>query len=119
VVNEQIGLDGQTLKYLITGTRGAIETDVVFSTLKRWTFRDGERRFESHGAECLTWTPEESFRYVHNTLDQTLDIIRRVQRGEEPKTPARDAYETMRLAFAAERSADEQRTVYLSEMPAL
>lgn len=116
VVNQQVGLDGQTLRYLVVGTKGAAETDVVSHTLKRWEFSDTETCMESIGVECLTWDSKDDHHYIHNTHHQTLDIIRRVHDGQEPKTPARDAFETMRLSFAADKSANEGRPVRMDEL---
>ncbi len=45
---------------------------------------------------------------------QTLDIVKRVAEGRPPMTPARDAYETMRLVCAAEESADSGALVSLA-----
>jgi hypothetical protein len=61
--------------------------------------------FKSDLVEKLTWSEEEDHFYFHNTTDQTKDIVRRVANGLSPKTSARDALETMKLCFAAEKSA--------------
>ena len=66
--------------------------------------------------ETHTWPHEEDQRYYHDGTTQTLDIVRRVHEGLPPATPARDAYETMRVVFAAEKSADEGRTVKMEEV---
>ena len=42
--------------------------------------------------------------------------MRRVRDGLPPATPARDAYETMKLVFAAQLSADRRQAVRLAEL---
>lgn len=114
VVSQQQG-DGHALRFLIEGTRGAASTDVFYRRIKRWEFGDSPECMTSTWVEDLTWPVEEDHLYFHNTMDQTLDIVERVANGRPPMTPARDAYETMRLVFAAEQSADERRPVPLPE----
>ncbi len=114
VVSQQKG-DGHALQYLIEGTRGAASTDVFDRRLKRWEFGDSERCMTSEWVEDLTWDVSEDSIYFHNTLDQTHDIVRRVAEGKPPMTSAADAFETMKLVFAAELSADEGRVVKLDE----
>ena len=108
--------DGHKLHYTIVGTRGAAEADVFRRSLKRWEFSAEPDVMASDWVENLTWTPEEDHAYYHNGTDQTFDIVRRVAEGLPPMTPARDAYETMRLCHAAEESADTGRSVRLEEM---
>jgi predicted dehydrogenase len=114
VVSQQQG-DGHTLQFLIEGTKGAAFTDVFYRRIKRWEFGDSPECMTSTWVEDLTWPTGEDHQYFHNTEDQTLDIVERVATGRPPMTPARDAYETMRLVFAAEQSADERRPVPLPE----
>lgn len=114
-VDQQQG-DGHNLRFLVVGTEGVAETDVFNRSVKRWEFRDGPRYFESHWVENLAWGAEEDHIYFHNTLDQTRDIVHRVAEGLPPATPARDAYETMKLVFAAELSADSGERVILDEL---
>ena len=106
---------GHALKYLISGTRGAIATDVFERTAKRWEFTDAPDRLRSTLVETKTWQAEEDQEFFHNCYGQNEDIARRVHRGLPPSTPARDALETMKLVFAAELSANENRVVQLSE----
>ncbi|MDD5704733.1 MAG: Gfo/Idh/MocA family oxidoreductase [Kiritimatiellae bacterium] len=112
ITDLQLG-DGHKLRYIVVGTKGAAETDVFYRRIKRWQFTDKPERMESDWVEKLTWTSKEDHFYYHNTTDQTLDIVRRVANGLPPMTPARDAYETMRLCFAAEQSAEIGRSVSL------
>lgn len=107
--------DGHALRFLIEGTKGAAFTDVFHRQIKRWEFGDSPTCLTSTWVENLTWDREEDHTYFHNTTDQTLDIVRRVAAGEPPMTPARDAYETMKLCEAAERSADTGDLVRLDE----
>jgi predicted dehydrogenase len=116
VINQQRG-DGHELRFLVVGTKGAVETDVFNRTLKRWEFGDSPECLTSKLVETLTWDPREDHHYFHNTETQTHDIVRRVVEGLPPQTPARDAYETTRLCFAAEASADTGKIVRLDELP--
>lgn len=115
VVDQQRG-DGHELRFLVVGTKGAAETDVFHRTIKRWEFGDSPDCLTSKLVETVTWDSREDHHYFHNTETQTHDIVRRVVEGLPPATPARDAYETMRLCFAAEQSADTGRIVRLDEL---
>jgi predicted dehydrogenase len=117
VLGQQQG-DGHALRYLVVGTGGAAETDVFARTIKRWEFGDSPDCFTSTWVETLTWDPAEDHRYFHNTLEQTHDIVRRVQQGLPPRTPARDAYESTKLCFAAELSADRGVPIRLADIEA-
>jgi len=98
--------DGHNLRYLIVGTHGAAATSVFDRTLKRWAFDPQNDSFTSKIVEEHTWSRDEDHFYTHNTTDQTHDVITRVLEGSPPATSAHDAYETMKLTFAAEQSAD-------------
>jgi predicted dehydrogenase len=113
MVSQQLD-DGHELRYLVIGDKGAAATDVFRRTLRRWQFKLGETKQLSHIVEKITWDQSEDHRYYHNTLDQTHDIVRRVEQGLPPMTPAADALKTMALCFAAEQSADLARPVFLS-----
>jgi predicted dehydrogenase len=114
-VNQQQG-DGHVLDFVIEGTKGAATAGVFDRRIKRWEFKENGEGFISTWVEDLTWDPSEDDFYFHNTCDQTHDIVRRVKEGLSPKTPPQDAYQTMRLCFAAERSADLSRVVHLNEL---
>ena len=107
---------GHYLVYTIAGTKGAAETSVYGSSIKRWEYSDSPEKMKCELREELGWEGKENQAYYHNTFDQTLDIARRVSRGLPPKTPASDAVETMRLTFAAEMSADLGRSIRLDEL---
>ncbi len=109
--------DGHALRYLIVGTRGAASTDVFFRRIKRWEFGDSPKCMTSQWVEDLSWEKNEDQEYYHNSRGQNLDIIQQVLAGRKPRHPARDAYETMRLVEAAERSADSGKLVDLAEVP--
>ena len=70
----------------------------------------------SSWVEDITWDEKEDHHYFHSTDAQTRDIVERVATGQPPKTSARDAYETMKLVFAAEESADRGELVRLAEL---
>jgi predicted dehydrogenase len=115
VLSQQYG-DGHALQFTIEGTKGAASTDVFGRKLKRWEFGDSPECMTSKWVDDLSWSPEEDHVYFHNTQDQTHDIVRRVAEGLPPTTSARDAYETMKLCFAAELSADRGDLVRLDEV---
>ncbi|OGV68752.1 MAG: hypothetical protein A3K19_11895 [Lentisphaerae bacterium RIFOXYB12_FULL_65_16] len=115
VIGQQRG-DGHALQFMIEGTKGAAFADVFDRRLKRWAFGDSPTCMTSSWVENRTWDTPEDHIYFHNTLDQTHDIVRRVAEGLPPKTSARDAYETMRLCFAADLSADSGRQVLMAEV---
>lgn len=106
--------DGHELRYLVTGRTGAAETDVFRRRVRRWEFADTPGGFTSRLAETLTWEQPDDHRQFHNTEGQTLDILHRVRAGLPPRTPARDALETMRLCFAADESVACGRPVRLA-----
>ena len=112
----QLG-DGHKLRFIIVGTKGAAETDVFQRKIKRWEFTDTPDVMASNWVEDLTWLPNEDYFYYHNTTHQTYDVVRRVAEGLPPMTSARDAYETMRLCFAAEQSARTGRVTRLDDLP--
>ena len=114
VVNQQRG-DGHELRYFIQGTKGAAATDIYARTIRRWAFGELDGEFTSQLVETLTWEGEEDFTYFHNTKDQARDIVRRVAEGLPPASHAADAYETMRLCFAAEESAETGGIVRLDD----
>lgn len=115
VVTQQHG-DGHALQYLVAGTKGAAAADVFARQIKRWEYGDSPKSMTSKWVEDLTWDPAEDAAYFHDGAAQNLDIVRRVVAGEPPMTPARDAFETMLVVFAAEKSADEGRIVRLDEI---
>jgi len=105
--------EGHALRYMVFGTKGAAETDVFARTIKRFSFVDTPTGYNSVREELLTWPPDEDHAYYHNTTGQTHDIVYRVSHGLPPKTPARDAFETMRLCFAIEESVDSGKIITL------
>ncbi len=111
--------DGHFLQYHLCGTRGAIESDVFRRRLRRWEFSDGPTSLESRVVETLNYPPEEDLLWVHNTHGQNLRIAELVAKGLPPEVSALDAYETMRLCFAAEQSENEHRIVRLEELEEL
>lgn len=106
--------DGHELRYLVIGDKGAAMADVFGRTIRRWEFTLGETKQLSRIVENITWDSEEDHRYFHNTHDQTHDIIARVAEGLPPSIAPEDALATMELCFAAERSADIGKPVFLS-----
>ena len=103
------------LHYIIQGTKGAAITDVFGRHLKRLEFKDSPSKMTSHLVEDSSWDPDEDELNFHNTRSETLDIVTRVTRGLPPATPPWDAYETTKLCFAAETSANSGKTIKLDE----
>lgn len=116
ITSLQLG-DGHKLRYIVVGTKGAAENDLFYRRIKRWEFSDAPDVMASEWVESLTWDHTEDHFYYHNTTHQTEDVVRRVEKGLPPMTPARDAYETMRVCFAAEQSAETRRAVLLQDLP--
>ncbi len=108
--------DGHALRYMIYGSKGAIETDIFRRRLRRWEFADGPKQLTSKLVETITWKKEEDGSQMHNTYGQNLEIIRLVSEGLQPTTTGEDSLETMKLGFAAEISEREERVVKLAEL---
>jgi predicted dehydrogenase len=115
VIDQQLG-DGHSLGYVVVGTKGAAEIQIFGRHMRRWAYGDSADYMTSDWVDDLTWDPAEDHTYYHNTKDQTKDIVRRVGAGLPPMTPARDAFESMRLCFAAEESARRGEVVKLAEI---
>jgi len=109
--------DGHSLQYHIFGTKGVIETDVYRRRLRRWEFYDSPQQLVSKIIEVVAFPEAEAQRWIHNTRDQDLKIAELVAKGMRPEVPASDAYETMKVCFAAETSMLEKRIVRMSEYP--
>lgn len=108
--------DGHFLQYHICGNRGAIENDVFKRRLRRWEFTDGPACQESKIVETINYAPSEDIQWIHNTHGQNIRIAELVAGNLPPEVAARDAYETMKLCFAAEQSEDENRIVFLKDL---
>lgn len=118
---EQQSDDGHFLQYHICGSKGAIETDVFKRRLRRWEFVDGPEYdcMQSRIVECVTFKPEDDQVWFHNTAGQNVRVAELVARGLPPEVSAQDAFETMKLCFAAELSEDEGRLVSRAEIDSL
>ncbi len=99
---------------MIVGTKGAASTDVFFRRIKRWEFGDSPESMTSKWVEDLRWEEKKDQEYFHNSYGQNIEIIKRVVAGKPSQFPARDAYETMRVVEAAERSADIGEVVHIN-----
>lgn len=98
--------DGHFLQYHVCGTRGAIETDVFRRKLKRWEFSDTPDGLYSKIIEEISFGPNEDSDYFHNTHGQNLRVAELVANNMPPEVSASDAFETMKLCFAAEESEE-------------
>lgn len=107
--------DGHFLQYHLFGAKGAIETDVFRRRARRWEFSDGPRQLISEIVETVTFPKEEDQIWFHNTHGQNVRVAELVADGSPPEVPVTDAFETMKVGFAAERSERERRAVKLSE----
>jgi predicted dehydrogenase len=111
--------DGHENRYLIEGTKGAASTSIFDRKIRRWEFGDSDFCMTSKLVEDITWDPVDDDRYVHNLEDQDIDIARRVAMGMAPMTPPRDSFETMKLVFAAEESADRSQLIKVDDLTAV
>jgi len=113
--------DGHFLQYHICGSKGAIETDVFKRRLRRWEFTDSpqDNCMQSRIVECITFQPEEDQIWFHNTAGQNVRIAELVAKGLPPEVSSMDAFETMKLCFAAEHSENENRLIHYSEIDKL
>jgi len=103
-LHEQQAEDGHFLTYHICGDKGALEIDLFRLRMRRWAFSDGEKGIQSKIVETYSFLPKDAQEHYHNTYGQTLKVIELVASGEKPGVTATDAYETMKLCFAAELS---------------
>jgi predicted dehydrogenase len=108
--------DGHYLQYHIFGDNGAIETDVFRRRIRRWEFSDSPKQLVSKIVETIEFPKEEDLTWFHNTHGQNVRIAELVAKGMKPEVSASDAYETMKLCFAAELSENENRVVKFSEL---
>lgn len=109
--------DGHVLQYLIIGTKGMIETDVFRRRLRRWTFTDVDGRLISKRAEEINYTMAEDNAWIHNTTGQNIRIMELVANGKCPEVPPEDAYQTMRLCFAAGESEATGKIIRMDDLP--
>ena len=108
--------DGHELRYIVVGTKGAAQADVFNRAIKRWEFGECKNGFTCNLVEETTWPSEEDHFYFHNTTDQTKDIVHRVSRGLPPKTTIRDAFETMKVCFAVDKSVNEGKIIRIDSL---
>lgn len=108
--------DGHRLTYLIYGDKGAIETDVFRRRVRRWEFTDSPEKLKSTLVDTITFPAEEDMEWFHNVHGQNIDVSRRVAEGLPPGMSASDAYESMKVVFAAELSESDRRIVRPSEL---
>jgi len=107
--------DGHFLQYHIMGTKGAIETDVFRRRIRRWEFTDRPERMNSEIVETITYDKADDQEWIHNTHGQNMRIAELVAKGMKPEVSAANAYKTMQLCFAVEKSEKEKCVIKLSE----
>ena len=108
--------DGHRLSHMIYGSKGAIETDVFRRYLRRWEFTDSPEKLVSTLVETVTFTKDEDKAGFHNTHDHIVKVSELVAKGKPPMISSEDAFNSMKLVFAAEISERENRVVKLSEI---
>ncbi len=112
---EKQSQDGHELTYYICGTRGAIETNVFLRRIRRWEFSESETGFESRIAEDIHFQKKDDLEYFHNVFGQNLYVIDLFANGKKSEMTAEDAYETMKMCFAAELSEDSGKIIESSD----
>ena len=110
--------DGHFLQYHIVGAKGAIEADVFKRRIRRWEFKDGPLYpcLQSKIVETITFPQEEDLIWFHNTHGQNVRVAELAAKGLPPEVSAKDAFETMKLCFAAEQSEDTGRIVSMNSL---
>lgn len=108
--------DGHALKYIIYGTKGAIETDVFRRRIRRWKFNDSVKKLESKLVETIVFDKSEDQEWFHNVHKQNLRIAELVAKNLPPDTPPEDSLETMKLCFAVEKSTKEKKVIKINEV---
>lgn len=108
--------DGHALQYHVCGLAGAIEIDVFRRRVRRWEFSDGKESLQSSIVETVNYAPADDQTSFHNVYGQTQHVIELFAQGKKPEVTAQDAYETMKLCFAAEESENSGKIIYEHEM---
>ena len=109
--------DGHSLQYLVCGTKGVLETDVFKRRMRRFEFSDISDGIDNKIVETITFQKEDDQMYFHNTHGQNLRVIELAAKGLPPEVSSEDAFETMRLCFAAEKSEDTGKIIRMDELP--
>lgn len=108
--------DGHYLQYMIVGTKGAIENDVFRRRMRRWEFSEAPDGLESQIVETITYPKEVDLEWIHNTHGQNVRIAELVALGKKPEVSPFDAFETMKICFAAEQSEDTGKIISLADI---
>jgi len=109
-VSQQLD-DGHELRFLVTGSCGALETDVFRRRFRRWEFTDSPKGLISRLVETKSWPEDADHFHFHNTTAQAQDCVRRVLRGLPPAIAPMDALATMAAVEATEKSTDAGRMI--------
>jgi predicted dehydrogenase len=115
-VIEKQAEDGHRLSHMTYGSKGAFEANVFRRTIRRWEFTDAPDNLRSQIVETITFTKDEDKLWFHNTHGHIIKVSELVAKGQPPLISAEDAFDTMKLVFAAEMSERENRVVRLSEI---
>ena len=74
--------------------------------LRRWEFGDGPDAMTSKIVETITFPKEEDQIYFHNVEEQNMHVMELVALGKPSEMTAQNAYDSMKICFAAELSED-------------
>ena len=107
--------DGHFLQFHICGTKGAVESDVFKLRMRRWEFSDKPEYMDSSIVEEIKFSPKDSLEYFHNVHGQNLHVIEQAVTGGKSEMTAQDAYNTMKLCFAAELSEDTGEVIHFND----
>ena len=103
---------GHEFRLSLTGTQGSCIADFYGGKLHLFRFNHEIKETELFATEDFTDMPQNDRHHDMNGM--LLRYLRRVESGQGPLTPARDAYKTMVLATATECSIAEDRAVDLT-----
>ncbi|WP_431873815.1 Gfo/Idh/MocA family protein [Amycolatopsis sacchari] len=113
------------LRFEISGTAGAIAFDLEdLNTLQVFRFADGEtagfRRVlvtePGHPYVAAWWPPGHLLGYEHGFTHQVVDLVRGIEKGEQPRPSFGDGLWVQRVLAAVERSAaDDTRWTSVAE----
>jgi len=105
---------GNQLRFLICGSKGAIETSVYDRRIRCYEYSMSENGHENKKVEDFNYPYAEGTAWHHNVHDEVKRIIELVANGKKPDTTPEDSYETMKLVFAAEQSYTEKKPIILN-----
>jgi predicted dehydrogenase len=106
-------LPGHEFRLSLTGTKGSCLADFYGGKLHIFRFDHERKETEWVRTEDYSDRPQNDLHHDMNGM--LLRYLERIQEGSGPITPATDAYATMVLATATERSIVENRSVRIQD----